>query len=112
VTNTTKAKTKTSKTITKTTDKRTRNKINSLARVMQLEHAVYQQDIAIRFADISDQLNSVQKSVATLRPDIREIVKEELVNILYNKMIIPISENADSSKNLTRYHPEEDIDID
>jgi hypothetical protein len=98
------------KTITKaTTNKRTRNKIKSLARVLQLEHALYNQDIAIRFADISDQINSVQKSVATLRPDIREIIKEELVNILYNKMIIP--ENAASSKS-PRYHPEEDIDVD
>jgi hypothetical protein len=41
--------------------KRERNKINSLARALQLEHALYQDETVMRFAAISNQINNVDK---------------------------------------------------
>jgi hypothetical protein len=46
--------------------KRERNKINSLARALQLEHALYQDETVMRFAAISDQINNVDKHVEKL----------------------------------------------
>jgi hypothetical protein len=49
--------------------KRERNKINSLARALQLEHALYQDETVMRFAAISNQINNVDKHVEDLRPN-------------------------------------------
>jgi hypothetical protein len=41
--------------------KRERNKINSLARALQLEHALYNDETVLRFAAISDQINNIEE---------------------------------------------------
>jgi hypothetical protein len=46
--------------------KRERQKINSLARALQLEHALYNDETVMRFAAISDQINNVDKRIEDL----------------------------------------------
>jgi hypothetical protein len=57
--------------------KRERNKINSLARALQLEHALYQDETVMRFAAISDQINSIDKKIEDLRLDMQSAIHKE-----------------------------------
>jgi hypothetical protein len=57
--------------------KRERNKINSLARALQLEHALYQDETVMRFAALSDQIKDNQKAIENLRLDMQEAIHRE-----------------------------------
>jgi hypothetical protein len=59
--------------------KRQRNKINSLARVLQLEHALYQDDTVMRFAAISNQINNADKKIENLRLDMQAAIHPYVV---------------------------------
>jgi hypothetical protein len=67
--------------------KRERNKINSLARALQLEHALYQDETAMRFAAIYDQINNVDKKIEGLRLDMQAAIHNEFM-YLANKMLL------------------------
>jgi hypothetical protein len=67
--------------------KRERNKINSLARALQLEHALYQDETVMRFAAISDQINNVDKKIEGLRLDMQAAIHNEFM-YLVNKMLL------------------------
>jgi hypothetical protein len=95
-------------------NKRTRNKINSVTRAMQLEHALYNHDLVMRFASISDQIRSTKESVDNLRLDVREIIHEELMYAVYNKLIIPppsSQQNNNKAKKGARFHYGSDISV-
>jgi hypothetical protein len=66
--------------------KRERNKINSLARALQLEHALYQDDTVMRLAAISNQVNNVDKKVENLRLDMQAAIHNEFM-YLVQKML-------------------------
>jgi hypothetical protein len=67
--------------------KRERNKINSLARVLQLESALYNDETVMRFAAISDQINNVDKKIEGLRLDMQAAIHNEFM-YLVNKMLL------------------------
>jgi hypothetical protein len=67
--------------------KRQRNKINSLARALQLENALYNDDIRMRFAAISDQISNVDKHIENLRLDMQEAIRCEFM-YLVQKMLV------------------------
>jgi hypothetical protein len=62
--------------------KRERNKINSLARALQLEHALYQDETVMRFAAISDQINNTDKKIEDLRIDMQEAIRREFMYLI------------------------------
>jgi hypothetical protein len=75
--------------------KRERNKINSLARALQLEHALYQDETVMRFAAISDQINNVDKRIEDLRIDMPSAIHNEFM-YLVNKMFL-LPKHSDNS---------------
>jgi hypothetical protein len=66
--------------------KRERNKINSLARALQLEHALYQDETVMRFAALSNQINNVDKKIEGLRLDMQAAIHNEFM-YLVQKML-------------------------
>jgi hypothetical protein len=76
--------------------KRERNKINSLARVLQLENALYNDETVMRFAAISNQIDRVDKNVEDLRMDMQSAIHNEFV-YLGQKMLLPRKNNSDNS---------------
>jgi hypothetical protein len=60
--------------------KRERNKINSLAHALQLEHALYQDEM--RFAAISEQINNTDKKIEDLRLDMQEAIRREFMYLI------------------------------
>jgi hypothetical protein len=76
--------------------KRERNKINSLARVLQLENALYADQITMRFAAISDQINNVDKKIENLRLDMQAAIHNEFM-YLVNKMLLLPRHSSDNS---------------
>jgi hypothetical protein len=62
--------------------KRQRNKINSLARALQLEHALYQDETVMRFAAISNQINNTDKHIENLRLDMQEAIRREFMYLM------------------------------
>jgi hypothetical protein len=79
--------------------KRERSKINSLARVLQLENALYNDQIVMRFADLSDQINIVDKHVEDLRLDMQEAIRREFM-YLVQKMLQTNRHNNNSNNSL------------
>jgi hypothetical protein len=75
--------------------KRERNKINSMARCLQLEHALYQDDTVMRLAAISNQINHVDKNIENLRMDMQEAIRREFM-YLVQKMLSLKLDKADS----------------
>jgi hypothetical protein len=75
--------------------KRERNKINSLARVLQLENALYNDETVMRFAAISDQINNVDKKIEGLRLDMQAAIHNEFM-YLVNKMLL-LPKHSDNS---------------
>jgi hypothetical protein len=71
--------------------KRERNKINSLARALQLEHALYQDETVMRFAAISDQINNVDKKIESLRLDMQAAIHNEFMYLVNIMLIASIS---------------------
>jgi hypothetical protein len=67
--------------------KRQRNKFNSMARELRLEHAFYNDETVMRFAAISDQINNVDKDVESLRLDMQAAIHNEFMYLL-NKMLL------------------------
>jgi uncharacterized protein YigA (DUF484 family) len=67
--------------------KRERQKINSLARVLQLENALYNDQLVMRFSTISDQINKVDKKIEDLRMDMQSAIHNEFM-YLANKMLL------------------------
>jgi hypothetical protein len=67
--------------------KRERNKINSLARCLQLENALYNDQLVMRFSAISDQINNVDKKIEGLRLDMQAAIHNEFM-YLVNKMLL------------------------
>jgi hypothetical protein len=63
--------------------KRERNKINSLARILQLENALYNDKTVVRFAALSDQINNIDKKIDMQAPIHNEFVYR------VNKMLLP-----------------------
>jgi hypothetical protein len=78
--------------------KRERNKINSLARVLQLENALYNDETVTRFADISDQINNVDKKIEGLRLDMQAAIHNEFM-YLVNKMLLTKSKQQQHYNN-------------
>jgi hypothetical protein len=76
--------------------KRERNKINSLARVLQLENALYNDETVMRFAAISDQINNVDKKIEGLRLDMQAAIHNEFM-YLVNKMLLVKKDQNDNS---------------
>jgi hypothetical protein len=68
--------------------KRERQKINSLARALQLEHSLYQDDLVMRLGSLSDQIDRVDKHVEDLRLDMQEAIRREFM-YLVQKMLLP-----------------------
>jgi hypothetical protein len=66
-----------------------RNKINTLARALQLEHALYQDETVMRFAALSDQINNVDKKIEGLRLDMQTAIHNEFM-YLVNKMLLDV----------------------
>jgi hypothetical protein len=62
--------------------KRERNKINSLAHALQLEHALYQDETVMRFAAISEQINNTDKKIEDLRLDMQEAIRREFMYLI------------------------------
>ena len=62
---------------------------------------------AQKHEDLVDRIDAAQRSVARLRPDIREIVRQELTLALSNRYYQPEEEEEASRRR--GYHPEEDI---
>jgi len=75
--------------------KRERNKINSLARVLQLENALYNDETVMRFVAISDQINNVDKKIEGLRLDMQAAIHNEFM-YLVNKMLL-LPKHSDNS---------------
>jgi hypothetical protein len=67
--------------------KRERNKINSLARALQLEHALYQDETVMRFAAISNQINDIDKHIRDLKMDMQSAIHNEFM-YLVQKMLL------------------------
>jgi hypothetical protein len=67
--------------------KREHNKINTLARALQLEHALYQDDTVMRLAAISNQINNVDKKIENLRLDMQAAIHNEFM-YLVQKMLL------------------------
>jgi hypothetical protein len=61
--------------------RRTRNKINSLARVLQIEHSLYQDDLVMRLGSLSNQINNVDKKIEGLRLDMQAAIHNEWLYI-------------------------------
>jgi hypothetical protein len=59
--------------------KRERQKINSLCRALQLEHALYQDDTVMRFRAILDQINNVDRKIEGLRLDMQAAIHNEFM---------------------------------
>jgi hypothetical protein len=77
--------------------KRERNKINSLARALQLEHALYEDETVMRFAAISDQINNVDKHVENLRLDMQEAIRREFMYLIQKMLSLKLgSSRADA----------------
>jgi hypothetical protein len=70
-------------------NKRERNKINSLARALQLEHALYQDETVMRFAAISDQINNVDKKIEGLRLDMQAAIHNEFMYLVNKMLLLP-----------------------
>jgi hypothetical protein len=68
--------------------KRERQKINSLARVLQLENALYADQMVMRFSAISDQIDNVDKKIEELRLDMQAAIHNEFM-YLVQKMLLP-----------------------
>jgi hypothetical protein len=69
--------------------KRERNKINSLARALQLEHALYQDETVMRFAALSDQINNIDKKIEGLRLDIQAAIHNEFIYLVNKMLLLP-----------------------
>jgi hypothetical protein len=69
--------------------KRERNKINSLARALQLEHALYNDETVMRFAAISDQIENVDKKIEGLRLDMQAAIHNEFMYLVNKIMLLP-----------------------
>jgi hypothetical protein len=67
-----------------------------LARVLQLENALYNDQIVMRFAAISDQINNVDKKIENLRLDMQSAIHNEFM-YLVQKMLLPRKHNSDNS---------------
>jgi hypothetical protein len=78
--------------------KRERQKINSLARVLQLENALYADQMVMRFAAISDQINNVDKKIEYLRLDMQAAIHNEFM-YLVNKMLLTKSKQQQHYNN-------------
>jgi hypothetical protein len=73
--------------------KRERNKINSLARALQLEHALYQDETVMRFAAISDQIKDVDKNIENLRLDMQEAIRREFMYLIQKMLSLKKADN-------------------
>jgi hypothetical protein len=80
--------------------KRERNKINSLARALQLEHALYQDDTVMRLAAISNQINNVDKKIENLRLDMQEAIKREFLFLMHKMLGVKVNNKADAQVNI------------
>jgi hypothetical protein len=69
--------------------KREPNKINSLARALQLEHALYQDETVMRFAAISDQIKNVDKQIENLRLDMQAAIHNEFMYLVQKMLLLP-----------------------
>jgi hypothetical protein len=58
-----------------------------LARALQLEHALYQDETVMRFAAISDQIKDNQKAIENLRLDMQSAIHNEFM-YLVQKMLL------------------------
>lgn len=76
--------------------KRERNKINSLARALQLEHALYQDDTVMRFSSLSNQVNNTDKKIEDLRLDMQDAIRREFMYLI-QKMLSFNNKKVDSS---------------
>jgi hypothetical protein len=66
--------------------KRQRNKINSLARALQLEHSLYDRTTAMKLAVISSKINDTKKSIDNLKMDMQEILHQEFLYLFDKDM--------------------------
>ena len=72
--------------VNETIVKRERNKINSLARALQIEHSLYNRDIAMRLADLSDEIKQNESAINGLKMDIAEVMRQEFL-FLFGKVM-------------------------
>jgi hypothetical protein len=82
-------------------NKRERNKINSLARVLQLEHALYQDDTVLRFAALNNRLNHVDKQIDNLRLDMQAAIHNEFMYLVNKMMLLPSKQQQHHCDNST-----------
>jgi hypothetical protein len=66
-----------------------------LARALQLEHALYQDETVMRFAAISDQIKDNQKAIENLRLDMQSAIHNEFM-YLVQKMLSFKLDKADA----------------
>jgi hypothetical protein len=76
--------------------KRERQKINSLARVLQIENALYADHMAMRFAAISDQINNVDKRIESLRLDMQAAIHNEFMYLVQKMLLTRSKQRAEN----------------
>jgi hypothetical protein len=76
--------------------KREHNKINSLARALQLEHALYQDDTVLRLAAISNQINNTDKKIEDLRLDMQEAIRREFMYLVQKMLSLKKVDKTDA----------------
>jgi hypothetical protein len=79
--------------------KRERNKINSLARALQLDYSLYDRTTAMRFAAISDEITDTKKSIESLKMDMAEILHQEFI-YLFGKLTPLLHNNKQRAENM------------
>jgi hypothetical protein len=69
--------------------KRERNKINSLTRALQLEHALYQDETVMRFAALDDKLTHVDKQIENLKLDMQAAIHNKFMYLVNKMLLLP-----------------------
>jgi hypothetical protein len=63
--------------------------------VLQLENALYNDQLVMRFVAISDQINNVDKKIEGLHLDMQAVIHNEFM-YLVNKMLLPRKHKSDN----------------
>ena len=69
-----------------------------MARVLQLENALYNDQLVMRFSAISDQINNVDKRITDLKMDMQSAIHNEFM-YLVNKMLL-LPKHSDNSASI------------
>jgi hypothetical protein len=83
--------------------KRERQKINSLARCIQLEHALYNDDIVMRFSSLSNQINNTDKKIEDLRLDMQEAIRREFMYLIQKMLSLKLDNKTNDAQAVIDY---------